>query len=409
MLKGSFFLVFSVLFFCSLSAWAQPDVSAPLQRQDSEQLFSPSIGERFYEIAYELANSQVVSSAETEQAIVFLTATMNLDSRANYVVGDMIKLACRYPEQSRTKTGRAEALLVRDELVHFLLAKYVNESADLEPVREAISYLLERLDSREEREKLLEELLRNLGGKSSVLDSELATLLGLLMAEKADLQAAQFYLFRAYSNNKYNKLAFAKLAEIAPGQIAPAMYLEQLRLALGKNPLDMEAALASAQYAEQLQLYETAADAYEYCAELFRFSHPSEALPASLYLPWAISSYNTQRNQHKCLQIAKSVRQSGQFDLFLEAIAGKAAAKIGDAEQAKRIFQAAEHKALNRKWQIANGKSQMATSDKRLQGGKENEEEHYLGGDFSSGSRSSGRMSPEAGGSGTGEERSGPP
>jgi len=359
MLKGKFFLVFSALFFCSLSAWAQPDVaaplqgrdvsgldsSAPLQRRDSEQLFSPSIGERFYEIAYELANSQVVSRAEAEQAYAFLTATMNLDSRTNYVGGDVIKLACRYPEQSRTKTGRAEALLVRDELVHFLLANYVNESADLEPVREAISYLLKQLDSREEREKLLEELLRNLGGKSSVLDSELATLLGLLMAEKADLEAAQSYLFRAYSTNKYNKLAFAKLAEIAPGQIAPAMYLEQLRLALGKNPLDMEAALAFAQYAEQLQLYETAADAYEYCAELFRFRYPSEALPATLYLPWAISSYNTQRNQHKCLQIAKSVRQSGQFDLFLEAIAGKAAAKIGDAEQANRIFQAAEDKA----------------------------------------------------------------
>ena len=326
MLNGRFFLIFSILFFCSLLAWAQ----GPL---DSEQLFSPSVGERFYEIAYELANSQVISRAEVEQAYVLLTALTNLDSRTNYVVGDMIKLTCRDPEQDHS------------ELVYFLLTNYVNESADLEPAREAISYLLEQLNSREEREKLLEELLRNLGGKSIILGSELATLLGLLMSETADLEAAQSYLMQAYNNNKYNKLAFAKLAEIAPGQIAPAIYVEQLRLALGKNPLDMEAALAFAQYAEQLQLYETAADAYEYCAELFRFSHPSEALPVHIYLPWMISSYNTQRSQHKCLQIAKSIRQSGRFDLSLEAIAGKAAVKTGNAELANRIFQAAEDQA----------------------------------------------------------------
>jgi hypothetical protein len=59
-----------------------------------------------------------------------------------------------------------------------------------------------------------------------------------------------------------------------------------------------------------------------------------------------ISSYNTKRNQHRCFQIASRFRQSGQFDLFAEAIAGKAAAKIGNTEQANRIFQDAENKAL---------------------------------------------------------------
>ncbi len=112
-----------------------------------------------------------------------------------------------------------------------------------------------------------------------------------------------------------------------PDQIAPAMYLEHLRLVLGQNPAHLEAALGFAQYAEQLQLYETAEDAYEYCADLFRFLYPSQPLPASIYLPLAISSYNTQRNQHKCLQIAERMRQDGRFDLLLEAIAAKAAVK----------------------------------------------------------------------------------
>jgi tetratricopeptide (TPR) repeat protein len=316
---------------------------------NTDRLFSPSVGQKFYEIAYELANSKNATESDLEQAIVFLTATTNLDSRANYVLPDMIKLACTYSEHDRS------------ELVNQLLMNYANESADLEVTTQAIRYLLEKLDSREQREQLLKEILKNLGAKNPVLDSELATLLGLLMAEKTDLQAAQSYLMQAYNSNKHNRLAFAKLAELAPEQIDPAMYLEHLRLALGENPLDMEAALAFAQYAEQLQLYQTAADSYEYCVELFKYLNPSQALPSWLYLPWAISSYNTTRNQHRCLQIASDLRQSGRLDLFLEAIAAKAAAKIGDEQKATQILKTAEDKT--RQLLISNDNSPKPTAE----------------------------------------------
>ncbi len=323
---------------------------------NSEQLFSPSVGQRFYEIAYEMANPEDVTASEVEhlrreQAIVFLIAAMNLDGKANYVHPVLIKLASGY-SQPRPSERRSQ----RDysKLVSGLLADYVDEKADLEVIRKAISYLLGRLNSREEQEKTLEEMLRNLGSKNKVLGSELATALGLLMAEKPDLEAAQFYLMQAYNSSKHNNLAFAKLTEVMPEQIGPPMYLEHLRLKLRENPLDIEAALAFAQYAEKLQLYEIAAGVYEYCADLFRFLEPSEGLPAYIYLPWAISSYNTQRNQHKCLEIASDLRQSGRFDLLLEAIAGKAAAALSSVEdrkggsepQANQILKAAEDKAL---------------------------------------------------------------
>lgn len=317
------------LIFCSLSALAYAQ-GFP----DSEQLFSPSVGQRFYEVAYEVANSEDASGRQAEQAIIFLIATTQLDSRANYVLPDMIKFACRYSE--RDYSG----------LVRNLLKSYVDNKADLEVTREAIRYLLERLNSREEREQLLREILGSLGGKNGALDSELATLLGLLMAEKADNQSAASFFMQAYSKNKYNQLAFEKLNEVVPEQIEPVMHLEHLRLALGENPLDMEAALGFAQYAEKLQLYQSAADTYEYCVDLFGYLYPSEALPAYIYLPWALSSYNTLRNPHRCLQIAEHIRQSGRFDLLAEAIAGRAAAKIGDGDQASRIFRAAEEKAL---------------------------------------------------------------
>ena len=190
---------------------------------NSERLFSPSVSQRFYEIAYEMANPEDVTASEVEhlrreQAIVFLTAAMNLDSKANYVHPVLIKLASGY-SQPRPSERRSQ----RDysKLVSGLLADYVDEKADLEVIRKAISYLLGRLNSREEQEKTLEEMLRNLGSKNKVLGSELATALGLLMAEKPDLEAAQFYLMQAYNSSKYNNLAFAKLTEVMPEQIGP--------------------------------------------------------------------------------------------------------------------------------------------------------------------------------------------
>ncbi len=326
MLKRWAFSVSSlILSFCCLPARAQGTL-------DAEPLFSPSVGQTFYELAHELASSKDLTEPQVDQALILLAATSNLDRRANHVLPDMIKLASRYPASDYSK------------LVLNLLASYVNKSADMEVVTTAVSYLLQRLDSREEREKLLNDLLTNLGGKNAALDSELATLLGLLMAEKTDLASAQSYLMRALNSNSYNKLAFAKLAELAPELPQPPAYLLHLRLAITENPFDIEAAFGFAQYAQRLQLYQTAADAYEYCADLFRYLYPAEQLPPSLYLPWAICNYNTKRNQHRCLQIANDVRQSGRFDLFLEAIAAKAAAKIGDIEQAAHILWTVEEK-----------------------------------------------------------------
>jgi hypothetical protein len=113
-----------------------------------------------------------------------------------------------------------------------------------------------------------------------------------------------------------------------------------------ENPLSLQASLAFAQYVDKLELYQTAADAYEYAVQAFRYLYPAEPLPDYIYLPWALSNYNTLRNQHKCLQIASEFRQAGRFDLALETIAAKAAQKIGNIEQANLIFQYAEKKAL---------------------------------------------------------------
>lgn len=341
MLTRRSFLALLALFLCSLPAWAQefapemvisPAISANATVK-TEPLFSASVAQEFYEIASEIADSNDVTGPQAQEAIVFLTAAKNLDNAASYVQPLLIKLACRH-------LGRDYS-----PQVYRWLANYIDEYADLEVAKEAISCLLDQSNTREQREQLLAQMLKDFGEKNAVVASELATLLGLLMAEKGDSQSAQLYLVQAYSKNRYNRLAFAKLAELVPERISPAMYLEHLRLVLRENPLDIDAALAFAQYAEQLQLYDVAAGGYQYCADLFGYLYPAEALPVRIYLPWVVSNYNTQRNKSKCLQITQTIRQGGRFDILLEAIAGRAAAKIGDANEADRIFRAAEQKA----------------------------------------------------------------
>jgi hypothetical protein len=325
------FCLFASLFILILN-------SLPLaarQLPASEGLFSPTVGQKFYEIAYELGNRPDADNLAVEQAVVFLTAARDLDNNTNYTMTEIIKFASRNNDKDYS------------ELILLSLESYINQSADLEVVKSAIQYLLDRLDSREQREQFIQFVLQNVAGRNAALDSQLLTLLGSFKAETADdPNAAQFFM-QAYQKNKYNKLAFLKLAELIGQQIDPATYLEQLRMVLGQNPFNLEAALAFAEYAEQLQLYNVASDAYQYCTKLFAYLYPSRPLPPWLYLPWAISSYNTQRDQYKCLQIAKHVRQTGHFDLFVEAIAAKAVAKIGDTEQATRLLEQAEQKALN--------------------------------------------------------------
>jgi tetratricopeptide (TPR) repeat protein len=135
---------------------------------------------------------------------------------------------------------------------------------------------------------------------------------------------------------------------------------------LRENPSDINAALAFAQQAERLQLYDTAAGVYEYCANLFNYLYPSQPLPARIYLPWAISSYNTRQDQSKCLQIAQRIQEEGKFDLRLEAIAGKVVTKMGNGEVATQIFQDAERKAqqlLQAPGQTINNSGNLQSSD----------------------------------------------
>jgi hypothetical protein len=301
---------------------------------ETSELFSPSMAAAFREKAVDLYTEPNATTADARQALVFLDTVNSLDRKSEYTLPDVVRLAWRFP-----------AVDAHDE-VKLLFSQYaVNDDADLEVLRLSAQYLVEPMNSREEREQFFMKIVRGIGTRHKVLGSDLVTQLGLLAAERSDMQTAEYFLTQATSTNPYNELAFQKLMEITPREISPAFYIYHLRLMVRANPYDIDTAYGFANSLYNVGMYELAASAYEYCAALFGALHPNEPLPPAIYLPWAISNYNEPRNLKQCLSIAESVDKNGAFDLYLEAIAGNAAIQLGNSDQGTQILDTAAVKA----------------------------------------------------------------
>jgi hypothetical protein len=301
---------------------------------ETSELFSPSTADAFYEKAVDIYTDPNATAAGAKQAMVFFMAVGSLDRENEYAFPDMVRLAWRFPTVDF------------QDSVKEVLAKYATrDDADLEVLRLGVQYLLNGLNSREGREDFFRTMLRNLGTRHKILNSDIATQLALLAAERSDMQTAESFLLGAYSYNRYNQLAFQKLTEVTSRSVPPAVYIGHLRLMMGANPYNIDYAFAFANSTYNVGLYSIAASAYGYCADLFAALHPDEKLPPVIYLPWAMSSYNEQHNLQQCLSIAGSVRESGRFDLYLEAIAANAAIKLGNAQQGAQMLDAAAKKA----------------------------------------------------------------
>ena len=319
--------LFGLVIFCCVCPYMQAE-----QESSSDGLISPLNAQTFRKIAYELYSPANATISDAKLAMVLLNSAMDMDPRGNYVYEDMLRIMSRddFPYDG-------------DRLLA-VLRKYVSEKSDMELIRAAVKKLLAGLDTREQREEFLARLLRLLGKESEILTSELTTQIAFLKAETTDNTAASNYFFSAYSNNPYNALAFERLEELLAedGQgLNEAVYARYYRYMMGVDLLDIDTAIIFARFAEQIEMYDVAAGTYQYCVDLFGYLFPGEKLPASIYLPWAICNYNTERRKGDCLKIASVVRQSGRFDLVLEAIAGRAAIDTGNVEQIKKMEQVA--------------------------------------------------------------------
>jgi hypothetical protein len=303
--------------------------------QEQNQLFSTQSARTFYNTGYELYSGRDAGFARARQATIFYNVAINLDSRANYVLPDIIEIAWKYPEENFS------------DVVELALKEYVDRYSDLEITSKAVQYLLEKLSSREEREKLLTKLLYQYQEKNQSFASDIAAQMGFLKAETANIEESQQYLMQAYSNNKYNRLAFDKLAEIveAGGDELPIpVYLTHFRYMVTVNPLDFESAFEFAGLADILGLYKPAAAGYQYCVQLYKYLNPGKPLPAGLYRPWMLSCHNAQQVS-LCQQIMEEVRGYGVFDVMVEAIAAASAKQSGDEESSRAIIGSIKRRA----------------------------------------------------------------
>jgi tetratricopeptide (TPR) repeat protein len=313
-------------------------VLCPSLRAAEDGLFSQNAAALFARQAQELYRQDPLNSRQVEQAMTLLDAAIELDERSMVLPEMVLRIGAAACFTGDDYTGR----------LAWALERYMGKQVDLEVAGQAVRCMLEHLNSRQEREELLQQLLRKYDTINSAFASELATQLGLLAAEKADMEQAIQYLSMGYQLNRYNQLAFIKLQELTAGEnlsVTPEAYLLQLRTALDINPYDLTLAVHYAQTLMRLQLYEFAEKAFDYAARLYEAAYPDQPLPDDLLALWLTSCNRTARQEKKCVEIADKYRQKGQFNLILEALAARAAARTGQAETAQAMLEQAGQKA----------------------------------------------------------------
>jgi len=314
------------VFLAGLSVAFATALSAAQTMQEG-RIYSPITAGIFHKVGRELASGAVDEDNSIARAMVFLNAAAKLDTRTDYLYEDLLLVGSQ-------SAGAGDYAMVSRVLV-----EYADKTSNFDVVRKAVRFLLSSANSRQDRENLLLKLFADVREKNGALASELLTEYGRLAEEKADIETARNSYEQAYYYNNYNQLAKEGKA------LEPAVYAGHLRRAVDINPLSLDAAFAFAQYCERIGVYDVAAAAYEYTADLFEYLTPEKEMPASIYLPWALTSYNTPRLRAKCLDIAARIRRSGRFDIRIEALAGSAAREMGNKQLSEQIFDKAARRA----------------------------------------------------------------
>ncbi|NLK41275.1 MAG: hypothetical protein GX298_04395 [Planctomycetes bacterium] len=323
-----------VVFFIAASAAA--GLTAPAFGQgNQEEIFSPLTASVFVKTAQEIFRED---PSQLEVAMRFLEAADVLDRNSSGI-----------PEQVlRIGAGSCLGQTDYSAMMTTAMSSYIGRQFDLEVVLSAIRCMLSHLDTRQQREEFLDRLLQRYDPVNEMLGSELATQLGLLSMEKTDYTTAQTLFNYAYSLNPYNEPAFELLQQAYAAEamaVSPDALAVHLRRMLDVNPYDLSAALRYADFLRQFELFELAVGMYEYSQRVFAYHFPDQTLDRSIYLPWLLSCYQTPRLLSRCIELADRFRSETSFDLMLEAVAGRAAAKQGQAERAREILERAAEKA----------------------------------------------------------------
>lgn len=176
---------------------------------DTHEYFSPYNAKTTHKIAYELYNYSAPDSPEDRQAMILLNAVTELDYRSKYAFVDMLELGSDFQSKDQSR------------ILRYVIQQYVDEKADLHVVTNAIRYILNRLDSRQQREALLANLFNTHKDSNKFLASELLTEIAILATEKSAIKIAANHFMMAYQINPYNRIAFSRLRQLIQMQGEP--------------------------------------------------------------------------------------------------------------------------------------------------------------------------------------------
>ena len=275
---------------------------------NAADLFSPSTSDMFVEVSEQLAVDSDDMYDNAAQVAVFLKAAERLNPQFVVPFDKLVKLASLDPSQDFS------------DIVKSRLIDTTPSELDIKPTLTAITYLLENKHSREDKEILLNSLLGRPGGYNDFLASEIAMELGLLSAEKVDASSAANFFYQSWMLNHYNVVAFDNLIQLAPSAVSVADYGAQLRREMQINPYNINSALRFAQFAWKYQMFETAAKAYAYCADIFRYQNPNKQIPVYIYLPWVTNAMAAKDQYQSLTDIIKILRNQATFDLRAESM-----------------------------------------------------------------------------------------
>ncbi len=323
----------SLGFVCPQGAWAQaPSANHPPQIT-SEKLSSGAISQVFTELADDLMHVDSLGSARYEQAILYVLAAQDLNINNRQAHQRLMSLVARWPD--RDYSSSVSAWLLNSS----------HDYTDWQLFKESLAYVMQHTRVAYHKEQLVNQLLERVASKNQFVRSELLVTKATLAYENNNELKAQDGFSEAYNACKYNKIAFMRLVQLAPDRIPAKMYFEHLRYVLRENPLDPEAALAYAQYSQRLELYGLAAGAYRYYADLYQYLNPSSELPAEIFLPWAITCYNSVQHVDELPEIVSRIRAYNQFNIFLESILARSLLAQGHEAEAQALFTATEQRA----------------------------------------------------------------
>jgi hypothetical protein len=332
---------------CLLFLLAGPCVSIQAQRKANSipvnqegaaavipsDLMSSTLARVFLEMAEELIYADRPTQAQLERAMVLVVSARSLNYTGDSIQILLLDLVDKWPHRDYS------------QYVMDWVNIYYNEAKNTGLLRRSIDYIVSRMKYKKQQEQFLRSLIIKDKRVSHHLRSDLKTQLGLMYYEQPDPNIAKSYLREAWNDSKYNQLAFDKLMALAPDEVTPQMHFEHLRYVVQEDPLNMQAALDFAQYAERLEIYSIAAGGYQYSVDLYRYLNPGQPLPSYLYLPWAMSCHNSQQKRHQVFDIAESIRTTGKFDIFLEAIVMRTADALKDYSVQRKVQDAVERKA----------------------------------------------------------------